>query len=398
MAGAEFFRNSILNVCKPDLLDPYISAQRTIQRAINTDLEPPPDPHETPAMTWSRLMDRPEQVAHNFDPDSPITRAAMLIGAVSLKAYLFRDATEGYLHKSFEDVWRGTRLQKMAAKCDEVISEIVPELSGKFVTVNIAEMHKDFIEKLHLGVPEHIVVTGLNAAGKSWILKYFSEFLTQCDIKASIIKMPRPDGPLSQPLHDVLKGNLKLSGNARQLLFLSDALDVDPQPETLMVFDRNPRTDAFVYGGPDMARVVLSTHEIFQGIYHTFIIDRNPLATKSRVESRSVAPRIFERDLETMVEQVIRFVKLTSLPGYYWINNDIPKDDNPAATALGRFLNSVLSSGVLQRHLIKLQRFDHVIQANEFFAKKSVEFTNKWWGAFFPEDQTNSLTRKPSSQ
>lgn len=387
MAGAEFFHDTIIETCKPDLLDQYRVTQRTIQTAIKARLEPSDfgkyDPTSGLGTALIRLSELPEAVANKLDPDDPLVKAGMLIGAVSLRAYVYRSLTDSYLHQNFENMWENTNLQGLASKCDEVIAELVPEISGRFVNIDIAKMHEAFLEDLHLGVPEHIVLTGLNAVGKSFLIELFSDFLKGCQIPAKIIKMPRPDGPLSQVIGKALSGNNKLRRDALQLACLSDALDVDPDTNTLMVFDRHPRTEAYVYGPPEIARTVLSTHEVFKGIYWTFIVDQHPMACALKVAEREKSPRIFEKDVETMTEQLVRFARLTALPGVRWINNDFPVTENNTLNwnlqlSVSRFIGSVFYTGVLQRYLLKQGKFNNYTEASSFLTDIFLKYQEKW--------------------
>lgn len=394
MQGVEFFRNTILETCKPDLLEKYRHTQRTIQKAINAVLEPndfaQADPTSNLGLTLIKLSELPHNVEGQLDPADSITKAAMLIGAISLRAWVYKSLVNGFEHRNFESIWQKTRLQKLAANCDKVISEVIPETNGRFVNIDTQKMHEFFLENLHSGVPEHIVLTGLNATGKSFLIELFTEFLAGCGINAKVIKMPRPDGPLSGIIKNALGGDLKIKREALQLAFLTDALDFEPEPDTLMVFDRHPRTEAFVYGPPSLARTVLSTHEFFDGNYHTFIIDRHPMACALKVAKRKNSPRIFEKDVETMTEQLVRLARLTVLPGVHWINNDIPisKFDPinwDLQISISRFVGSVFYGGVLQRHLLKQGRFNSYSEASRFVYLTFLKYEEKWAKTIKPE-------------
>lgn len=387
MNGVEFFRNTVLETCKPDLLEKYRYTQRTIQEAIFAVLEPSPfaqaDATSGLGLALIRLQKLPSSAQDKLNPQDPLTKAAMLIGAVSLRAWVYKSEINGYEHQNFESIWEKTKLQKLAAKCDEVVSEIVPETNGKYVSIDMPKMHSTFSENLHLGVPEHIVLTGLNAVGKSFIIKLFTEYLGDCEISSKVVKLPRPDGPISQVINAALNGELKINKEALQLAFLSDALDIEPEPDTLMVFDRHPRIESYVYGPSTLARTVLSTHEVFDDIYHTYIIDQHPMACALKVAKRDRSPRIFEKDTEAMTEQVIRFSRLTVLPGIHWINNDIPiykggPQNWNLQISMSRFMGSVFYTGVLQRLLLKQGRFNSYHEASGFLYNKFIKYENKW--------------------
>ena len=386
MSGTEFLRTSIIETCKPKLLDQYRITQRLIQRAINAELEPNffgvDDPTSGFGLAYLKMYELPGAVEDRLDANNPITIAAMLIGAISARAWIYKSDIGGQMNRSFESIWRKTKLQGLAAKCDEIIADVVPETQGKFVNVDPGKMTEEHFANIHSGAPEHIVVTGLNAVGKTTILNSFASFLKFCDIKSKIVKMPRPDGPLSQVIKSALSGDLKIKTEALQLVFLADAIDLTPEPDTLIVFDRHPiASEAFAYGSPEIARTVLSTREIKNDVYQTFIIDQHPMSCAIKVANRSTSPRIFEDDVEKMTEQFIRFARLTVPPGTHWINNDIPKNDgvnkNFIHTGTERFMGAVQYSGVLKRHLLKQGRFVSYNQASEFLYLKWLNFKEK---------------------
>ncbi|HET7099135.1 MAG TPA: hypothetical protein VFI61_02795 [Patescibacteria group bacterium] len=386
MSQIEFLRTSIIETCKPDMLEAYRATQRTIQRAIAAELEPnfygSSDLTSGLGLAFMKMQELPKTVESRLDPNNPITIAAMLVGAISARAWLYKSDINGQMNRNFESIWKLTKLQGLAAKCDEVISEVVPETQGRFVNIDLSKMNDHHQASIHSNAPEHIVVTGLNAVGKTTILKSFAGFLEFCSIKSTIVKMPRPDGPLSQVINSALSGDLKINKEALQLVFLADAIDLAPEPDTLIVFDRHPiASEAFAYGSPRIATTVLSTREIKNDIYQTFIVDQHPMSCALKVAERSSSPRIFEDDVEKMTEQLIRFARLTVLPGTHWINNDIPKNDNInnniIHTGTERFMGAVQYSGILQRHLLRQGKFTAYNQASEFLYLKWLDVKEK---------------------
>lgn len=392
MTGVEFFRTSIIETCRSEFLEEYRYIQRGIQKAIRATLEPSQygqyDPTSGLGSALIHLNELPQSVQNRFDPQNPLVIAGMLIGAVSLRAWVYRSEVDGYKNTGYEEIWKGTKLHKLSATCEEAVAEIVPKTHGKFVAIETKAMHTEHRNALHSGTREHIVLSGLNAAGKSKLIKFFSEFLKTCDINVKIAKMPRPDGPLSEVIGSALRHGLKIKGDALQLAFLSDALDFDPEPDALMVFDRHPLTDALVYGPERITRLVLSAREVVNDIYQTFIIDQHPMACALKVKGREVSPRIFENEVEKMVEQLIRFASLTVLPGVHWINNDIPvRDSDPTnlniQTSIERFVGCVFFSGVLQRYLLKEGKFNSYSQASDFIYQKWLDYFESHPATFY---------------
>jgi thymidylate kinase len=384
--GAEYFRQTIIETCNPDDLEKYRNSQRIIQRAIRAHIESSPfgktDATSGLGFALQQFAELPCSVQDKLDPNNPMIKAAMLIGAVSLRAWVYKSNINGRLNQSYEDVWSQTRLQSLAAKCDEVLFEVVPETHGSFVEINLENMRERHKELKKAGATEHIVATGLNAVGKTTALNEFSKFLVSCDINAKVVKMPRPDGPFSRVILPALAGELKIRKDALQIAFLADAIDFDPEPDSLIVFDRNPLpSEAFVYGPEEIARTVMSAQEIRKQIFQTFILDQHPMSCALKVAERSTAPRIFEDDVEKMTEQLLRFARLTELPGMHWINNDIPRADTsklvpPERIAVERFIGSVFFSGVLQRYLLKQGIFTNYSKASEFLYAKAIPYMN----------------------
>ncbi len=386
MSGVETFRKRIIETCLPDQLERYRIIQRQIQMATAAFMEPNPygkrDATSGLGSWFVWQSHQPSSVANKIDPNDPFAKTAMLIGAISLRAWIYKSDIDGWHNISTSDVWKRTPLHDLASKCDEIVAEIVPETKGRFVGINLKEMADRHKEGIHNNANEHIVVTGLNAVGKTTVLNIFSSYLANCNIGAKVIKMPRPDGPVSKVILPALNGELGIAKDALQMVFLADALDFEPEPETLIVFDRHPiASEAFVYGPEEIARTVLSTQEIRNQIFQTFILDQHPMSCARRVAERSTAPRIFENDVEKMTEQLIRFARLTMLPGTHWINNDIPNTGDysnykPELIAAERFIGSVFHSGVLQRRLLKQGRFTNYSEASSFLYNKAHTYMN----------------------
>lgn len=385
MANPEItFQETFRQTCKPDVVDEYSRASEIIQEAIQTVVSPRLG--EEFAFTQLFVLDplRPERVCARLDPERPAVKAAMLIGAISLRAYLYKSLTSGFNNISFRQMWVKTPLWRLAGQCEDIVDELTPKTTGAIVTIDTKAMQDKFINDIHAHAPEHIVLTGLNGVGKSAAGKILTEFLDFCDVRSKLIKMPRPDGPISKLILPILDGSVEYNSNARQLLFLSDAMDIKPEPDALIIYDRHARTEALVYGTEAIERVVLATHEIFDDVFHTFVLDRHPLRNMSLLEKRDRQPRIFERNVDIMIEQLSRLAKLTTLPGVHWINTDSSKDRSEKPyfkLATTRVLGAVVASGVIQRHMVKqnlAENFPHaeVILNNnywDFKSKKRIE-------------------------
>jgi len=385
MSGVEHFHDIIIKTCDPTMLDTYTQASRAVQKVLY-EATAPPTTDDPGLLALQLFLPKAIEQVEQFGPAEPTTKMAMLIGAIAFRTFgNDQDLDQIRKPSSFEDIWWGTNLHSLAAKCEETVGDVIPNTQGEFVNIDLKKMHEKFSRDLKDGKPEHIVITGLNATGKSKGINFLKGFLNSVGINTTIIKMPRPDGPASEVIMPVLKGEKRFKADASQMFFLGDALDTDLNPETLMLFDRHPRTEAYVYGPPAMERVVLSTQEIFDGIYWTFIMNRHPMAAKMTVANRETKPRIFERDIEMMAEQLIRFAKLTVLPGVRWITNDIPiKNGDPdwqVKISSDRLAITILSTGVLHRHMIKQGLARDFEEAHKILATKYVHYQTELYKA-----------------
>lgn len=365
MKEVEYFRHTLIEATSLDSSEKYLQASRTVQSAISVAIDLLENPS---APKLIDIQNSPENVAHILDPNNPATIAAMLLGAISSRAHLYRNPFSPQEPIKYREIWKETPLESLAAKCDEIVEEIRPNFSSKFAEISLVNMKAEFLNNIKEGGPEHIILTGLNGVGKTLMIRALRDIIKVTGINGKIVKFPQPKGLLSETIQKILKGRDNFNSQALQMLFLSDALSLPEEPETLLVFDRHPQTDALVFGPESLETTILTARELFPGSYWTFIIDRHPLAAKSDVSKRKQEPRIFERDLEKMVDQVIRFAKLTVLPGTIWVNNDIPENSKissyPVRLSVRRFIGAILNNGVLQRHMLKQGRAENYEEAS----------------------------------
>ena len=151
MSGIEQFRKGIIETCDPDMLQEYISAQRVIQKAIKASIEPSQysinDPRSNLGLALQQIAETPISIQDKLYPHSSITKAAMLVGAVSFRSWLFRGSRSNQKITTFEDVWSGTQLQRLAAECDTVISDIVIPTTGNFTSIDLPKMIEEHTKK-----------------------------------------------------------------------------------------------------------------------------------------------------------------------------------------------------------------------------------------------------------
>lgn len=337
---------------------------------------------DNPSNVIANRYYNPINTSLRHDPGDSVVKAAMLNGAISLKGHRYRkfDIFTSPI-PMYEDVWRNTSFQGLAAKCDEMVEDLKPQLDGKYTHVNLVEMQADFVKNLEDGNKETLVVTGLNGVGKSTQIKALMSFLRMCNIKSELIKFPRVDGLFGKLLTDILSGKTKTDPRALQHTMFADALDKKHQSDTFIVHDRDPRRDAPVYGPLNMVVSLLAANEIFEGNLWTVILDRHFKRTHTEVENRKVKPRIFEKKIDAMIDQYLRYAGLTYLPGVIWINGDTASTtDNswPIEYTMRKFFGGIFSTGAIQRHMLQHGLTNSTKTADGFLRTSFFEFLDRW--------------------
>lgn len=336
----------------------YARQRYMVHAAVQATLEP------SSGDVWQEL-DRskrmPYLVQEKFDVNSPAALAAVVMGAVAYQAHLYGHRRSDL---GFAEMWHGTDLALYAELGEIIASGINPKTDDAYVHIGIAEMQRIHEKRLQMEkVEETIVITGLNGVGKSTIIGALEIFLDECGIEATFGKFPTSGGDAFGKMNkEVLAGKTHVDPMAMQYLFLADALDKERKytnakiKPRLQIRDRQPVVDALVYGPESMQTALLATRNLFlgnNGVMWTIIIDRHPALALSAVKSRgNTERRVFERELEQMVDHLTRFAALANLPGTRWVNNDfLPSDKEVVRHSCTRVISSVISTGAIGRAL-----------------------------------------------
>ena len=297
----------------------------------------------------------PIYIEDRFFPNSPASKAAVVMGAVEYNAHRNRRETD----QTYAEMWHGTELYVTACLGDNLFSGILPRLESAFVTIDLAKMHRQHEDRLRHDWPkETVVITGLNGVGKTTVIGAMREFVQECGVETRFEKFPRTwEKPFGELNYDVLMGQVDLDSAAMQFLFVADALEAeqDLADATLQISDRHPAVDGLVYGPEKMETALLATRDVFtgnSGVMWTMILDRHPAVALGAVEKRKTGARVFERKVEQMAEQLVRFTALTALPGTYWFNNDFPPDNERAVLYSGeKVIRTMIDAGIIGRAL-----------------------------------------------
>lgn len=360
MPSPEAFRSAFLDTKGFDP-DTYVQIVDTVQRATMASLAPIPsdDPYTVGSQIRIQLPDR---VARDLDPRSPMTRAAMMSGAVGYRGYMFRDLPEiqEQMRKwSFAELWHETSLARIAQDAEDSVGSIQLQLNGPIARISLPDF-RDFLQGVEQGRREHVVITGLNGCGKTTVIEAIKRLTAIVGIAPQFIKFPRPDSTYGQHARSFLNKEDGYTSNngAIQFVFLADAIDHEFGPNEIGIFDRHPVVEGMVYPQDDaVARMMLASQELGSSpAYRAVIIDRHPALTLDAVRKREATPRVFEQDMERMADHLVRFAALTTLPGYYWVSADTTGENmsQPAILrAQMRALRTIIYSGTLQRYMLR---------------------------------------------
>lgn len=368
-------------------VDRYARSRRIVEKAIYASVE------NTHGVQY--LYDLPCNVSRTLDDSSPEVFAAMLMGAVSYRGYLYQDARTRQL--SYPEIWHGTSLQLMAEKCESIVSGIAPKNQGLFTSIDIDQCRLAFTQGIVTMQPENVILTGLNGVGKSTTMSSLLSYLEYCGLEAQALKFPRVEGPLSDKIIQVLKGEIDLDPRALQYLMMADAIDyalrdTGENDTDLQIYDRHPIVESLVYGGVQSQPSLLAARELFvDRPSWVVILDRHPAAALNSVRNRESDPRIFESKLEAMVEQTINFAALTALPGVRWVNNDISQMESQTVeigpntwdveVSKRRVVGSLITSGVVSRALIRQGKFTEEANAMAHAKNVFIEKIENWLAA-----------------
>lgn len=362
-------RETLVNILMDSASCPneYARQSYEVHAAVTAVLEPIDD---EPWHALDRLYRLPGAVQHRFDVKTPAARAAVVMGAVAHRAYLYDSAKNRPEWREYSEIWYGTRLARYAEQGELIASGIAPRLKTACVSVDLQAMHRQHEERLRSAkVKEKVVLTGLNGAGKTTAITAVGEFAKECGIGVTVTKFPRTtDGPFANLNKDVLSGAESMNSPAMQLMFVADALDKHVSGATLHIYDRHPIRDTLVFGPLGMETALLAAGELFtsDSVVWTFIMDRHPPSALDSVGKRKSEPRIFERKVEQMTHQLGRLAALTALPGVRWIDANFPPDEpNAVRWACARLIGSMISTGVFGRALVRQGKVGSVDEGQE---------------------------------
>ena len=325
--------------------------------------------HHRPS-DWGLYQDStPHRIAERLDPDRSAVKAAMWTGAITSRAQnnTIAETVAGGPNLSFTTIWKNTNLEPLAAKSEEELDSVQPKTTNAITQIDVKNMAQERVAKIRSAIPEFLVFSGWNGVGKDWMIGHLKKFLSFCGIPYSETKMPNPNGVLFPIIDDFLKGRIKLERNAAQLLFLSDAINTEISSANLAILNRSSaHAENLVYGDVNLQPTILSSFPLFEGVFHTVIIDRHPAIALDSILKRETEPRIFERRLEALLDQHERFAALTSLPGYRWLTADFGTNNykKQVIYSVNRLLCMVQNIGIVQRTMVKLGLAENYAQAD----------------------------------
>ncbi len=372
--SAENFVNALADVAKDNVLDEYKHANSEIQWGVQySQLRFPPSNY------YSIYGDsKPARVASRLDPSHTATRAAMWINAISTRSRLnsLQETVSGGLHRTISNIWKETDLAKLAEEAEASLEAVKPKLTNEVASVNVEQMKEERLRKIKSGDQEFLVFTGPNGVGKDFLIGWLQRFLDFSGIPHNVTKMPNPEGALFPTIDKFLQHQLPLNKNAAQMLFLADALDTTISSATLGILNRHPSVESLVFGEENLQPASLALHPLFNSVFHVFIVDRHAAIAQAEVHKRAAKPRIFETNLEPVLEQQRRFAALTALPGHRWLNTDFEAKDlgTQITFSVNRLLCMVQESGVVQRRMVKMGMAENYVHANTIYEEKYWKF------------------------
>lgn len=239
-----------------------------------------------------------------------------------------------------------------------MLGEVVVRTSGKYTSLSVDGMALEREKKLGSTQPELLAVLGLNASGKTTVIRALQRFSNSLGLRSTTVKFPRYD-PAESPFADLissgLRGEKHFGGVAFQLLFLADMFNFLESLDAsvpLYLSDRFPVYDGQVYS-PDASKLIsLWAEEGIDIPVTAVIVDRHPAACRKRLIERGNKGRIFEKSVEMMAAQQVEFLRLLSLGGVGLVNADVHGDERPF-WAGWRVIEMTCRQGVWERALMR---------------------------------------------
>ena len=335
----------------------YVAARRLLEAHINCSLSLV----DRSGFLIPDFPEKLEDLISEVDESSPAIRAAFFMGVCawrSLQHNMPSFDRSPALEHSFSQIFseRNYRLRRLSNKAESLTAAITLPLDGRFTHIDMNALRRDFWETIQAGTQEMVVITGLNGAGKTTIIEGLMGFLRACGLKTQSVKFPRAEGPLASVILPVLRGEQPIDERALQFLMIADAAATPVSGGEFIVYDRHPLIDTFAFGPSGTEVAFLAAREAFlPAALWTVVVDRHPANCQQRIEQREAPARIFERGLEAMARQQLRFMALTLLPGLIVVNNDLPSRDEERVlkASADRVIGALLQRRVIQRALVR---------------------------------------------
>ncbi|KKT73675.1 MAG: hypothetical protein UW69_C0059G0002 [Microgenomates group bacterium GW2011_GWA2_44_7] len=304
-------------------------------------------------------------------------KVAMLWAAVSYEARPEADLREAMRRKPlprFSEIgWKPGSITLQIAREAEAQAKIIrPQTKGKFTEIDLGKMRDHMENGIQLGKTELIVVAGPNGVGKTSLVAGLASFAQSCGLEISSAHFPRRDGPLGHVNNAILKGETQMTSEAKQMVFLADALDFPMPQSTFLICDRfNPFAEGFVYGPKEgnFDPFILAAREQFNMVPWVFILDRHPALCFDAIKKRGGERRIYEQSVEQLISQQLRFWALFKVPGTVGINVDIPPQEQDEREVIMRATQkaivAAINRGILQRALVRQTKYPDYTQADD---------------------------------
>jgi thymidylate kinase len=375
----EFFIEAARAANKPDKIDQLKDTTEQVNDAMLYTWSNEGQRHGS---EWSIFRkDTSFSTGQRLDPSEPTTIAAMWTGAVvnrSRRNYEEENGSFSGTNISFRKIWEATPLEALADRCEEDVSNLSPRLENRTTSVSIEKIKEVRRNEIQNMGREILIFVGPNGSGKDFMISHLANFLNFIKLDFDVHKMPNPDGILFPNIDQFLKGKKVLKPSAAQFLFFADAFDSEVSDGVLNIFNRHTAIEAMVYGPAELQTTILSTHPLINAVMHTMIIDRCPSTAQEAVHGRGKTLRVFEKNIEQVLNQRIRYAELTRLPGFRFINADFSGTDSAQKVrSVNRLLNVVLQTGIIQRQMVKTKVVNSFDEANIVLDKSYWDFKNK---------------------
>lgn len=304
--------------------------------------------------------------------------AVVVSAVVGSRSWLYRSNQSG---ASGDDIVReiigyGGGLGPLYRRAVDLADEIRPrnQVGGMTISLECMETARRGLVENRAGGGEIVSVIGLNGSGKTTAVAAIRDFVEFIGLKGvNWVKFPRlaGDGPISELVQSVLRGDVKLHGGALQMLMLAEMVDYLGAwgGGGLCITDRLAALDGQVYDVEEQRHISLAMLEIIgrRVPVSLIILDRHPLACYWR---RMGDSRLTVGAEAQFVARTLEMYRMAALPGAIVVNNDISADNGDGVegqvfAAQRRVLAALVETGALQRQLVgKMERLNTLAGAN----------------------------------